>query len=116
MIHFKLSEFDCNCGCGKNNMQEVTLNRIDLARDVAGIAFTVSSGTRCWYWNFLEGGKEDSSHLTGYGVDIEITHSRQRIKTRKGMMFAGFNRIGTGRSFLHCDDDPGKPPEVEWLY
>jgi hypothetical protein len=31
-------------------------------------------------------------------------------------MEAGFNRLGIAKTFIHVDNDPGKPEDTVWLY
>jgi len=115
MKHFDVSEFDCPC-CGKNGMKRGTMDRFDLARDLAGVPFHINSGYRCAKHNKEVGGNLDSPHLRGYAADIAVSGSRNRWKIRKALIDAGFKRIGTCKDFLHADDDPNKDQCVEWMY
>lgn len=114
--HFPNYELECNCGCGLINMKHITMQKIETARVLADIPFGVNSGSRCKIHNKLEGGKDTSSHLEGYALDIAVTSSRARFIILKALIDAGFTRIGIGKNFIHVDDDPIKPPEVSWLY
>ena len=114
--HFPDYELECNCGCGLMNMQVRTMDRLERARVVAGIPFGINSGSRCPIHNKIEGGKDTSSHLEGYAVDIAITSSRARAEILIALLSVGFTRLGIGRNFIHADDDPNKPPKVVWLY
>lgn len=110
-----ISEFDCPC-CGENRMNPRTFDRAVLGRDIAQVAWQINSGWRCIPHNEEVGGKDDSSHLNGTGLDIRSVTSRHRFKTVSALMDVGFTRIGIGRSFIHGDDDPNKDPAVMWLY
>ena len=115
MRNFKKKEFACPC-CGKQHMERSTTESLDDARSIAGVPFNINSGWRCKAHNEKVGGKKTSSHLTGWAVDIEATSSRQRFKILDGLIRAGFKRIGIGKTFIHADRDPGKSPQVTWLY
>ena len=115
MRHFKYSDFKCN-HCGLNHMDYFFINKLDVARDIAGIPFNSISGFRCPIHNINEGGSDTSSHLTGLADDLEILKSRQRFLTVKSLIQVGFNRIGVGPDFVHVDDDKTKDQSVMWLY
>ena len=117
MLHFEISEFDSpdEQGSGKR-MQNSTLQMLDDARSIAGIAFRINSGFRTKEHNAYIGGSRDSSHCYGYAVDIHCTDSRSRSIILSALREAGFNRIGIGSTFIHADNDPEKSKDVTWLY
>jgi len=115
MKYFKLSEFKCPC-CGKADMQQEFLDKIDKARDKAGIPFVITSGYRCPKHNKEVGGRPNSAHTKGLAADIKCTNSRDRYKMVKALLEAGFTRIGVGKDFIHADIDETKPQEVIWTY
>lgn len=114
--HFDLSEFSCKCGCGFNNIEEKFARTLDVARDLAGTSFVITSGCRCEHHNREVGGKQESSHPKGCACDISAFDSVKRFLVLKGLVMAGFTRIGIGREFVHVDDDREKPQGVIWLY
>lgn len=113
---FKKSEFDCKCGCGLNLTQPSFLDRLYKARKLANVAFSLSSATRCPKHNKNEGGEDDSSHLTGWAVDIACSDSRKRFLIVSALISVGFTRIGISAKFIHVDSDSSKDPQVIWLY
>lgn len=115
--YFKLSEFDCPCekGSGKK-MDKKFLEKLDYARHNAGIPFKITSGYRCEEHNLKVGGRVGSSHLKGLAVDIAYTGSRERYIIVNALISVGINRIGIGKSFIHCDIDNLKDQDVIWLY
>jgi len=115
MRHFKIAEFNCPC-CGKNNMNESFLARLDRARGISEVAYKINSGCRCEAHNKAVGGSETSSHLKGCACDISATDSRTRAKIIFGLILAGFNRMGIAKDFIHVDNDPKKTKNVLWLY
>jgi hypothetical protein len=87
--------------------------RLDLARDLARVAFTLTDTTRTPE-DAKALGLEDSAHTTGWAVDIRVSSSHQCFRILLGLFLAGFTRIGVYDHHLHVDADPTKPPEVVW--
>ena len=117
MRYFTLDEFDSPDEVGSgSNMQPSTLEMLDNARDIAGIPFKINSGFRTKSHNAYVGGKENSSHLYGYAIDISVTSSAQRATVLNALIKAGFRRIGIAKTFLHADNDPEKSQDVFWVY
>jgi len=112
-----MSEFKCDCGCGKVDMKDELLKKLDELRDLLGEPVTIKSGYRCLKANIECGGKTDSAHLDGYAVDIVIPNSRYRHDILSVIFKHNiFNRIGINRSTIHVDCDPLLPPRVIWHY
>ncbi|MBF0555608.1 MAG: peptidase M15 [Nitrospirae bacterium] len=114
--YFKLEEFSCRCGCGRNNISPELIATLDKVRESAGIALRITSGCRCAKHNEAVGGKSDSAHLEGLAADIAIGGSHERYLVSKAAMAAGVQRLGIGGSLVHMDIDKDKPQEVAWLY
>jgi len=115
---FKDSEFDCKCGCGmgKKDFRPESIDRIFLARRIAGIPFVLNSAIRCAKHNKdVSKIGDTSSHLSG-AFDIKCPDSRSRFIIIDALLKAGFTRIGIAKTFIHADDDPDKDQNVEWLY
>ena len=89
---------------------------LDDARHIAGIPFKLNSGYRTKEQNKKAGGVEDSAHLSGLAVDIACTTDSARHKIINALQKVGFNRIGIAKTFVHCDIDKSKSPNVIWLY
>ncbi len=114
--YFRAKEFDCKCGCKLNNSSEKLVHMLGEAREKAGVPFVLNSACRCETHNQAVGGKADSSHLKGLAVDIRVASSGARHAIIRGLILAGFKRIGVGALFVHADVDAGKPQGVVWLY
>lgn len=116
MQFFTPDEFSCgdNCGAGFDDMNPDTLAKLDEARAIAGVPFHITSAYRCEEHNYRVGGRDNSAHKTGHAVDIEADSSNEKFRILKGLIDAGFNRIGIYADFIHADDDPSLPPEVVW--
>ncbi len=98
------------------NMDEEFLQRLDEAREYAGIPFIINSAWRSKEDNERVGGKPNSSHLKGLAVDIKATNSRQRGLILDALRSVGFSRIGIAKTFIHVDLDFDKDQDVTWLY
>lgn len=115
MKHFQRSEFLCPC-CGNEDMEPAFLARLDEAREIAGVPFVITSGFRCRKHNAEIGGVEDSAHTWGVACDIAATSSPRRYHIIRGLLAAGFRRLGIGSDFIHADMDEDKPQDVIWTY
>lgn len=113
--NFKKEEFDCKCGCGKNNINIDLVERLDRIRTVLNMPMKINSGSRCESHNHLVGGKDDSAHLYGLAVDFEVPGSSFRFVSMS-MCMRMFKRIGIGKTFIHVDIDESKPWPVCWMY
>ena len=54
--NFKVAEFACKCGCGKNDIDQRIINMAQSLRDALGVPIRVNSGCRCEARNTLVGG------------------------------------------------------------
>lgn len=116
MRYFTYDEFDSPDLPGSGAfMQQEFLDKLDEARHVAQVPFIVNSGFRTEAHNRAVGGKETSSHLTGWAADIRATSSNRRYLIIAALVGVGFNRIGVADTFVHVDMDP-KAQNVMWLY
>jgi uncharacterized protein YcbK (DUF882 family) len=113
--YFKLEEFACPC-CGQCDMDDIILQKLDEARDIAGVPFHINSGYRCKEHNKSVGGSPTSSHLRGLAVDIRTTSSQNRYHILDALLHVGFTRLGVGKHFIHADVDTNKVQNVIWDY
>lgn len=113
--YFNEQEFVCKC-CGEGSIDGALLNRLNLARQIAGIPFVIKSGYRCEKNNKKVGGRSNSAHLRGLAVDIQAKDSRTRHKVLSAVYAAGFKRIGINPQFIHVDVDESLPSEVSFMY
>lgn len=118
--YFDYSEFDSPDieGSGKKYMNQRFLDKLDVARGIAGIPFIINSGYRSIEHNLAVGGIKNSSHLKGLAADIECDTDEDRYKITQALLKAGINRIGIKGSngFIHCDIDPSKNKNRIWAY
>jgi len=116
---FKASEFACKC-CGKGGIKDELWKKLEAARGIAGIPFTINSGFRCTnnQNDLIARGLSlpTSSHPKGLAADIKVVASGDRFDVIKALIKAGINRIGINKTFIHADIDPDKPTNMVWLY
>ena len=103
-------EFACPC-CKQVVMKDLTYQRFNLTRSIAGIPMVVNSGYRCEKHNKAVGGSANSAHLRGAG-DIKATTSKEKFLIVNAAIKAGFHRIGIYQNFVHLDDDDSLPDHV----
>lgn len=88
---------------------------LDIARARAGVPFEITCGLRSPEENAqLANSVSDSAHLTGLAVDLACSDSATRFAMIKGLLAAGFTRIGVYSAHLHADRDESKPQNVFW--
>ena len=112
---FKRSEFACPC-CGRCEMSEELIFKLDHLRKCLGEPIIITSGFRCEFHNKVVGGAPDSSHLKGLAVDISIPTSAYRYNLITYAVILRIPRIGIGANFIHLDIDKSKPCPVMWVY
>jgi uncharacterized protein YcbK (DUF882 family) len=111
---FNKNEFNCRC-CGKHIISANLVLKLDLARELAETPFIITSGYRCPKHNQEVGGVKNSAHVLGLAVDIAVPDNVARLNILRGLIIAGFRRIGLGKDFIHADVDKSKPNNL-WLY
>ncbi len=90
------------------------VRRLNRARHYAGVPFIITSGRRTKAQNTRLGGAKRSSHLTGHGADFRARSGRVRFAIVRGLILAGFVRIGVYNGHVHVDDDPRLPEPTLW--
>lgn len=115
--YFKEKEFAaCVPACSLQNMQQHTMDKLDMAREFAGIPFVMNSAYRSPEWEKAHGRSGDGGHPHGCAVDIRCTTHANRLKIVMACLKAGFRRIGIGKNYVHVDDDPTRAQNVMWHY
>lgn len=117
-IYFNLAEFHCKCSRTHDEqlIDDQLLIKLDLAREIAGVPFIITSGYRCPKHNYEVGGIVHSAHLTGKAADIKVKGSSNRFLILSSLLSVNLFRIGIGNNFIHVDVDENKPQDVIWLY
>lgn len=115
---FTLEEFRCPCCSGiKDSLQfRAFVSHLQEARQNAGVPFLITSGYRCPKHNKEVGGINESAHTKGVAADIHAASSSTKFAIIKGLLSAGFRRIGISKTFIHADMDVDKPQNMIWTY
>lgn len=120
--HFTSSEFDSPDQPGSGRyMDQGFLERLDNARERAGVAFRITSGFRTpEHQASLEARgykvSPTSAHLKGLAADILCETSHHRWIIIQALLGEGFTRIGIADDFIHVDADRSKNADLIWVY
>jgi len=118
--YFDEAELTCQCGCGRQEMNNAFMTKIVAMRRELGFPFKVTSAYRCPEHNIaVSHTGATGPHTTGRAIDIEVNREyAYRLldcALRAGMTGIGVQQKGEGR-FLHLDDlEEGIRPTV-WSY
>lgn len=117
--NFKLSEFECKCGCRQIKLSEDLGNILQNIRDQYKKPIIITSGYRCIKHNKFIRGSSTSDHIYGLGVDISVINDRDRFELIKFALDEGIDRIGIGKTYLHLGlshPSSKKSDRVIWTY
>lgn len=124
IIHFRESEFRCQC-CGEAKMNMEFILLLDDLRHRVGMPLRVSSGYRCpWHNDKVSTTGFNGPHTTGRAVDLAIYGPDAfRVLTQASlggwMRGIGVNQKGPlNKRFLHLDnlEEPDHPRPRIWSY
>lgn len=111
--YFKPEEFAaCEPSCSLADMDEDFMSRLDDARAICAIPFSLNSAYRSVEYERRRGRTGTSSHCKGLAVDISCITSVCRLKMVVSLLAVGFRRIGIYPTFIHVDADPSKPASM----
>ncbi len=114
-IYFSDEELRCKCEkCGSPKISQEFLDKLDGARSISKVPYTITSGYRCKAHNKAIGGAENSLHTKGEAVDILADTDRKRAEILISLIKSGFSHIGISpHGFIHVDLSKKKGI---WLY
>ena len=108
--HFDTNEFLCECGCGRMNMKNSTIEHFEqFFGTLDGVdKIIVTSGCRCPSCSVSVGGYADDAHTVGIAADI-VAYDRfgnliSPWKIAEAAEKLGFNGIGVMSTACHCDE------------
>ncbi len=105
-MHFKQSEFICPC-CGKNKINQLLIDKLELLREKANAPIIITSGYRCEKHNQEVGGAAASYHVKGMAADIKCRGiSPEQLASMAEEI--GFGGIGIYPTWIHVDIRIGK--------
>ena len=117
--HFRDEEFADKL-TGQGGIQDALREKLEAARNIAGIPFVITSGFRGTETqnDLIARGLSEptSSHPKGLAVDIAAKDSRARALIVGAALKAGITRIGIAKTFIHLDIDDSKDPNLIWMY
>lgn len=102
--------------CSIVQMSPELLQRLDRAREIAGIPFVINSAYRPVAWEHQKGRSGNGAHPRGLAVDVRCRNSSERWRIVFAALAAGFPRIGVASGFVHLDIDTSLPHPVLWTY
>lgn len=110
----------CTCGhpdCDGRSISQEHLNRLQLARDIAGVPFVLTSGGRCPHHPDELHRTTPADHQKQQAGDIAVTGATRGIVVQAGLA-AGCNAIGVAKTFVHLGYRPELPPGhlTMWVY
>jgi len=120
--HFKEHELRCHCGCGRNEMKEAFLKKLEDLRVWFGKPIVLSSAFRCPEHNKkVSTTGKTGPHTTGQAVDI-LVHGSDAYDLLRAVFMFGFTGIGVNQKgsqrFIHLDSlaEPFYPRPRVWSY
>lgn len=102
-----------NVGCSLSDMNPAFMDRLQMARRLAGVPFIINSAYRSVEHEKAHKRSGQSMHCLGRAVDIKCVDSGSRHKILNALLQCGFNGIGIDNTFIHCDD---RSIPLIWLY
>jgi len=122
--NFTEAEFVCKCGCGRADMDQDFMGRLQAMRSSVSFPFVITSGFRCPDHNDkVSGSGRTGAHTTGKAADIQVWgESAHNVLKQAMTLFTGVGVAQKGAShsrFIHVDSiSPGqeKPRPTVWSY
>ena len=110
----------CTCGhalCDKRSVDQETLDRAQIGRDILGHSLSVNSGGRCPNHPNEIHRTTPADHQKGKGIDVGVTGATRGNVVCAGLD-AGFNAIGIAKTFVHWGyrEDLPEGHVVMWVY
>lgn len=111
----------CTCGhpdCDQRSINQSTLDKLQMVRELRGSAVVLTSGGRCKYHPDEAKKNIPGDHFKGFAGDVAVSGGVQRGEMVALGLEAGFNAIGIAKTFVHL----GYRPElrdgehVMWVY
>ena len=106
--NFKVKEFACKDGSNAIKIDSVTVNYLQMARNLIGHAITINSGYRTQAYNIKVGGSTNSYHVKGQACDT--TSKLGALVLARTYELLGAKGIGyySYRPFCHVDSRTSK--------
>ena len=102
--HFSSSEFECNCGCGFDEIDLELIDVLEILRKHFGTYVMITSGCRCKSHNANVGGAKRSQHLKGTAADIRVNGIVPAVVyTYLADQYPNSYGLGRYNTFTHID-------------
>lgn len=110
----------CCCGhpdCDKRSVDQDTLNKAQIGREILNHPLTVTSGGRCPNHPKEIHRTTPADHQKQKGIDIAVNGATRGNAVNAGIK-AGFNAIGVAKTFVHWGYRPELPDGhiTMWVY
>ena len=113
--YFKPGEFQwCSPPCRLEQMDPDFMEKLDQAREIAGVPFHINSAFRSLDYEIKHGRSGSSSHTKGCAADIHALTPRIKWQILSALIKVGFTRFGLYPNFIHVDGDSSKPSSL-WV-
>jgi len=116
--NFSAEEFNCQ-HCGKNEMQDDFLSRLQALRMKYNKPMRITSGYRCSEHPIEAKKAKPGAHASGCACDVGVegsdAHRLLRLALELGFTGIGVQQKGTGR-FIHLDTLEEPPRPNIWSY
>lgn len=102
--NFHRAEVTCKCGCGQDTIDAEVMNVVQDVRDHFNAPVTITSGNRCFVYNFKVGGSKDSQHLLSKALDFKVRgFTSLQVLAYLETKYPGQYGIGIYETFIHVD-------------
>ena len=122
MKYFTEDELKCS-HCGKSNIDENFMKKVEVLREQLCFPFPVNSGYRCPEHPIEARKKVPGAHATGHAIDIGVSGEKAYNLIEAAMKSGEFTGIGINQKgssrFIHLDDienSPKRPRPWIWSY
>ena len=110
----------CTCGhadCDKRSVDQDTLNRAQVGREILGHGLSVTSGGRCPNHPDEVHRTTPADHQKQKSIDVSVNGATRGNVVAAGIA-AGFNAIGVAKTFVHWGYRPelSKGHITMWVY
>ena len=104
----------CNPPCSLQDMDQGFINKLDAARDDAGIPMIPLSAYRSAAHEHARGRSGTGDHPKRKGADIKALTPQEKYLIVAAALKNGITRIGIYETFVHLGDGEGNSPNVIW--
>lgn len=110
----------CTCGhpdCDRRSVDQQTLDKAQVGREILGHGLSVTSGGRCPNHPDEVHRTTPADHQKQKGIDVSVTGATRGNVVAAGIA-AGFNAIGVAKTFVHWGHRPELPEGhiTMWVY